>query len=109
MKFFVPQAAVKETEAVYAEALDALKKQLRWPITPRRIRRMSYMHDKRHHTLEVGQLDDQETRFVVLAIFESSQYIAYTRTPEGRPGVIILVSPEDVTEIEDFDAELSAP
>lgn len=109
MKFFVPQVPAARGEAVYARITDILKKQLRWPMTPRRIRLLKYTHDKRTHTLEVGELEAQESRYVVMAIFESSQYIVFTCTPTGKPGVIILVSKDDVTDIEDFDGVFLAP
>ena len=104
MKFFLPSTRGAQAEIAYAEIVELMRKQLRWPITPRRIRSLEYTHDKRKYALEVGELDGQEGRYIVTAILESSQYIAYTRSPSGEPGVIILVSPDDVTLVEDFES-----
>lgn len=92
-------------EAVYAGITDSLKEQLRWPITPRRIRSLDYIHDKKRCRVEVGQLESQENRYRILAIFESNHYIVFTRADDGGHGVTILVNKDEVTAVEDFRAE----
>jgi hypothetical protein len=102
VKFFVPEATPHEAEGVYALARAALTDQLRWPITDRRVFRLDYVHDKKSRSVEVGGLEAQSRRFIILAIFESSVYIVHTRAVNGGAGVTILVSKDEVTEVTDF-------
>lgn len=89
---------------MYGQTRDLLKEQLRWPITDRRIASLRYVHDKKVCTATVGQLENQNHRYEIVAIYESSLYIVYTRAPNGAAGVTILVAKEEVTDVEDFDA-----
>ena len=80
----------------------ALKDQLRTTITDRRIFSLRYTHDKKKRQLQVGQLEQQEKRYEVMAIFESSPYIVFTQAKGGDHGITILVNKDEVTDIEDF-------
>lgn len=102
MEFFIPETKPSQTEAVYTGMMEALKEQLRWPITPRRIFKLKYIHDKKPWQAEVGQLERQGNRYQILAIFESNCYIVFTRDTDGSHGVTILVNKDEVTDIEDF-------
>jgi hypothetical protein len=104
MKFFVPQAQPSEYEATYQAICGVVKDQLRTPLSERRIFSLSYTHDKRRFRAEVGQLDPQQGRYEVLAIFESKPHIIFTRAQNGGHGVTILVSSDEVTAVEEFDA-----
>lgn len=105
MQFFVPQFPPGEHEVVYAQLLDAVKDQMRMPITGRRIHAIKYVHDKKTLTARVGERDPQQGRFEVLAIFESKPYVLATRTPNGGTGVMILVDSNEITEVEEFAVE----
>src|SRR5689334_7653973 len=103
MKFFMPQAERSNTEASYQAILASLKSQLGWKITDRRIYSLHYLHDKKEHSLQVGELEPQERRYQVMAIFESNAYIVFTRTPDGYSGTTILVDKTEVLAAVDFD------
>jgi hypothetical protein len=103
MKFFVPQMKKSQAEASYQVLYDHLKDQLRMPIGTRRIFSIDYTHDKKPWHAEVGQLDQQEKRYEVAAIFESGVYIVFTRAKNGNPGPKILVSKDEVTDVQDFE------
>ena len=101
-KFFVPQAAPGAAEASYREIKQALVSQFRLPITDRRIFAVNYTNSKKHWYAEVGALEEQEDRYEILAIFESKQYIVFTRSRHGAAGPIILIDKTEVTDVEDF-------
>jgi hypothetical protein len=104
MKFFVPQSKRGQSEPSYQNLFDLLKDQLRMPLTPRRIFSIDYTHDKKQWHAEVGKLEQQERRYEILAIFESAGvYIIVTQAKNGNPGVKILVSKDEVTDVKDFD------
>lgn len=103
MKFFVPGYTKGKAEAGYNDLLEHIKDQLRTPITPRRIFSISYTHDKKPYHIEVGKFEQQENRYEVVAIFESSVFIAMTRNKTGVQGIKILVSKDEVTDVKDFD------
>lgn len=103
MKFFIPQTQPADTDAAYQQIKAVLLDQFRLPIQDRRIFRLSYTNSKRRWTAEVGQSEQQERRYQIIAIFESKQYIVYTRTKHGGSGPIILVDKAEVTAAEDFE------
>jgi hypothetical protein len=102
MKFFIPQTAPAETEAAYQRIKAILLDQFRLPIQDRRIFSLSYTNSKRRWKAEVGQPEQQERRYDIVAIFESKQFIIYTRAKTGGAGPIILVNKTEVTAVEDF-------
>lgn len=103
MKFFIPQAKKTELDDVYSGIIAALKDQLHMPIDERRIFSLEYVRGKKRYRAEVGQLEQAELRYEVLAIFESKVYIVFTRSKSGDHGVTILVDKDEVISAVDFD------
>jgi hypothetical protein len=103
MKFFVPQVKRSQHQATYDEIAKGVKEQLRVQITERKIFSLDFTKDKKKWHAEVGQLDPQQGRYEILAIFESKPHIIFTRTTTGTDGLTILVSNDEITGIEDFD------
>lgn len=104
MKFFLPHTTKLEADAAYQGIIKELESQFRLPILEHRIYSLSYTNSKKKWYAEVGQLEEQEGRYLVVAIFESKQFIVFTQTPAGTGGPIILVDKDEVTRVEDFDA-----
>lgn len=102
MKFFIPRTKPREYEETYREITKQLKDQLRMPIAERRIFSVHYTHDKKKWCAEVGQLEEQEGRYEIVAIFESKPFIVFTRSEAGGQGVTILVNKDEITSIEEF-------
>ena len=102
MKFFVPQSARREYQTTYDEIRKSVKEQLRVQIAERKIFSIDYVHDKKPWRAEVGQLDPQQGRYEVIAIFQSKPHIVFTRSPNGASGLTILVNSDEITEVEDF-------
>lgn len=103
MQFFIPGIAPAEAETVYQGFAKALKSQFRLPIHERRIRSLKYLNSKTRWHAAVGELEEQEGKYLIMAIFESKSYIVYTQAPDGTPGLIILVGRDEVTAVEDFE------
>jgi hypothetical protein len=104
MQFFVPHTSPAEADEAYKDIKASLISQFRLPILERRIFSLSYLNSKKRWRAEVGQLEQQERRYEILAIFESKQYIVFTRAANtGSPGPIILVDKAEVTASEDFE------
>lgn len=103
MKFFMPQTRTAGSEAAYQNIADSLKTQFRLPIEERRIFSLSYVNSKKSWRAEVGRLEEQESRYQIVAIFESKSYIVFTRAQDGTDGLTILVDKTEVTAVEDFD------
>jgi hypothetical protein len=104
MRFFIPHAKTSQAEAAYQAIASSLKSQFRLPIDERRIFSLTYVNSKKRWRAEVGKLEENEREYEILAIFESKQYIIFTRTKAGTAGPIILVDKQEVTAIEEFDA-----
>ena len=104
MKLFVPHVQPSETEAEYAAIVASVKSQFRLPIADRKIARITYTNSKHKWRAEVGQREEQEDKYEIVAILESKSFIVVTRMPDGAPGVTIMVNPAEVTEVVEFDA-----
>lgn len=102
MKFFVPQSARREYQETYEGIRKSVKEQLRVQIAERKIFSIDYVHDKKKWRAEVGQLDPQQGRYEVIAIFQSKPHIVFTRAVDGANGLTILVNSDEITEVEDF-------
>jgi hypothetical protein len=102
MKFFIPHVKTRQYEDTYEQITKLLKEQLRMPIADRRIFSLCYTHDKKKWYAEVGQLEEQEGRYEILAIFESKPFIVFTRLENGDHGLTILVNKDEITDIVDF-------
>ena len=101
-QFFMPQVSKVEAESAYQAMKKSLSGQFWLPIADRRIQQLKYTNSKRKWVAEVGKPQEQEEQYITLAIFDSKQYIIYTRTTHGDPGPIILVDKNEVTSVEDF-------
>lgn len=104
MQFFIPQVSRLDAPGVYRGIADLLKSQLRLPILERQIYSLSYTNSKKKWFAQVGELEQNEHRYEIVAIFESKQYIVYTRAKTGGAGPIILVDKAEVTAVEDFES-----
>jgi hypothetical protein len=80
----------------------AIKYQFNWKATERRILSLSYLHDRRKVVARVGEREQFEHHFEVVAIFEAGMYLVVTRLPNGKPGPTIVVNTAEVTEVVDF-------
>lgn len=103
MKFFVPHAKRGQGAAARDAIASVVHDQMKISMSARRIHSLDYVHDKKAYRLEVGKLDQQENRYEVTAIFEAKPFIVATRAPGGGSGPTILVNPDEVTSIVDFD------
>lgn len=103
MKFFIPHVSEAYYAQTYEGIIDAVKEQMRVPVTARKIYRLDYVHDKKQLRAEVGKLDPQQGRYEVFAILESRPYIVFTRLSNGGAGLTILVSNDEITEVVDFE------
>jgi hypothetical protein len=104
IKFFIPHTDKVEAETVYQAVKKSLHSQLRLPILDRRIFSLSYINSKRRWHAEVGELEEQEGKYEILAIFESKEYIVFTRAKDGAAGPIILIAKSEVTAVVEFEA-----
>lgn len=103
MKFFIPHVSPADTEAVYAKIKATLHSQLRLPIEDRRIQSLSYTNSRKRWVAEIGELEQQERQYEILAILDAKQYIVFTRSIRGGSGPIILVDKDEVTAVVEFD------
>jgi hypothetical protein len=102
MKFFIPHTKKATCEAVYQGMAESLKSQFRMPIDERRIFSLNYTNSKKKWHAEVGQLEEQEGRYEIVAIFEAKFYIVFTQAKNNDPGLTILVDKNEVTAVEEF-------
>ena len=105
MKFYIPHVEEQDADSARLEIAKALKSQFRLPILDRRIRKLEYTNSKRKWIAEVGQLEEQEDRYEILAIFESKSYIVYARSATTNDGITIMVDKTEVTLVEDFELD----
>ena len=102
MQFFIPNTSKAHLEATYLDISKSLSSQFRLPIEDRRIFSLNYTNSKRKWHAEVGKLEEQEHKYEIYAIFESKQFIVFTRAKAGGPGLTILIDKAEVTAVEDF-------
>lgn len=102
VKYFIPQTKPRDHAAVHQAMVTAVHDQLKAEVGERRIFSISYVREKKLCYAEVGKLDQQEGRYTVMAILDSSPFIVYTHAKNGTPGVMVLVNKDDVTNIVDF-------
>ena len=103
MKFFIPQVSEPQYGEVYDAIVKSVKEQMRLKIEPKKIFRLNYIHDKRKKVAQVGKPDPQGGRYEVYAIFEAKPFIVFTRGKDGGHGLTMLISNQEITEIEYFD------
>lgn len=102
MEFFIPNTEKVGFESFYTDIIAKIKDQLKVVITSRKIFSISYTHDKKPCYAEVGKLE-RNGRYEILAIFEANPYIVFTKAKNGEQNLTILVSKEEITQIQDFD------
>jgi len=102
MKFFVPEAE-NETEAlsVWNATRKFAEETLGWEVSERRIFRISYRHDGKDYSVEVGKPDPRIGE-VVLVILESNTYLVCTPNRGVLRGMPILVGRNEVKRTADF-------
>lgn len=102
MKFFVPDTADSLSEATYKALFTSAREQLRTSITPKRIYRLEYIHDKHQIAVQVGGTHPDHPHYTIVAILESQPHIVMTRTSAGQPGPTIMIASHEVTEVVEF-------
>lgn len=100
--FFIPHVKKRDYETNYEAMIAAIKYQLNWPVTPRRISSLTYIHDNKMITAKVGERERLEHTYEIVAIMEASLYIIVTRNAAGEAGPTILVNDKEVAKITDF-------
>lgn len=103
MKFFMPKIKKREAEAAYKDIATALKSQFRIPISDKRIFSLDYANNKKRWRAQVGQLEQQEGKYEIVAIFDAKPYIVYAQDAKGGPGLTIMVDRDEVTQVETFE------
>jgi len=109
VSFFIPHIKRHNFESAYESIKSAIKYQMGWNVTDRRIESLSYTSGKRKFTAKVGEFGMIEHRHEVAAIMEAALYLVVTRTKSGEPGPTILVDTKDVIEITNFKAKAEKP
>ncbi|MDP4038419.1 MAG: hypothetical protein Q8P54_00400 [bacterium] len=102
MQFFIPHTPKTNQLATYQSIIDAIKYQLGCKITDRKIYSLRYTHDKKDYSAIVGQLEQIENRYKVLAIIEANLYVVFARAVRTHDILTILVNKDEVHTIEDF-------
>ena len=103
MRFFIPHTKSADTEDAYQQIARSLTEQLRIPIQARRIFSLDYQYSQKPRRAVVGQLEQREGRYEIMAIFAAKPYMIATRAKNGALGMTILVDQNDITSVEDFE------
>ena len=105
MKFFIPRTKPDAQEELYSSIAKQLKSQLGIVLEDDRIFRVTYQRGKKKYAAEVGQLEEHEDHYEIVAIYKTPRlYIVFTQTPEGGTGVSILIDKDEILIVEDFAA-----
>ena len=102
VRFFIPSVKKSELESSYTDMIAAIKYQFNWKVSERRIQSLTYLHDRRKVVARVGEPEQFEHHYIVVAIFEAGMYLVVTRHPNGNPGPTIVVNTAEVSEVVDF-------
>lgn len=101
--FFFPGAASAEQAELYREAVVRFARDNGFPATPRRVFRLRHRTDATERTDEVGQIESQDRREVVVAILEASRlYLVVTASRGFMRGTPIPYHVDEVLEAVDF-------
>jgi hypothetical protein len=109
IKFFIPHLRKPKYESAYDEMKAAIKYQMNWTVTNRRIESLTYVSNRRQLTARIGEFGKIESQYEVVAILEAALYIIVTITRHGEPGPSILVNTSDVISVQDFKSEEAKP
>lgn len=101
--FFFPGAATPEQAEQYREAVVRFARDNGFPASPRRIFRLAHRVDGVDRDDEVGQLESQDRREVVVAILQADKlYLVVTSSRGFMRGTPIPYHVDEVTEAVDF-------
>jgi hypothetical protein len=105
MKFFIPAAATEnEAERVYGAIKAYLAQELGADVSPRRIRSLQYVHNRKNYSSVVGEEESDGSGIVVAILFDQTRSLYLVCTPyrgviSGSP---ILVGEHEVRTVSDF-------
>jgi len=103
--WFFPGAASPEQAEHYREAIVRFARDNGFPATPRRIFRIRHQTDDTVRSDEVGQIESQDRREVVVAILEAGKlFLVVTPSRGFRRGTPIPYHHDEVLEVTDFRA-----
>jgi hypothetical protein len=101
--FFFPGAASPEQAEQYREAVVRFARDNGFPAAPRRVFRLSHKLDGVERQDEVGQVESQDGREVVVAILEAGKlYCVVTSSRGFMSGSPIPYHRDEVTDSVDF-------
>jgi hypothetical protein len=101
--FFFPGAATPEQGDRYRRAVVRFARDNGYPTTPRRIFRLRHSVDAVERVDEVGQIESQDGREVVVAILESGRLFLVVTSSRGfMRGAPIPYHRDEVIEVTDF-------
>jgi hypothetical protein len=101
--FFVPGAASPEQAELYREAVVRFARDNGFPASPRRIFRLGHRVDGVDRQDEVGQLESQDGREVVVAILEAGKLFLVVTSSRGfMRGTPIPYHVDEVTGVTEF-------
>ena len=102
--FFFPGAASPEQAEQYREAVVRFARDNGFPASPRRIFRIEHRVDGVDKRDEVGQLECQDEREVVVGILEADkQYLVVTSSRGFMQGLPIPYHIDEVLSVTEFD------
>jgi hypothetical protein len=103
--YFFPGAASSEQSERYREAVVRFARDNGFPATPRRVFRLRHRVDDLERIDEVGQIESQDRREVVVAILESGQlYLVATSSRGFMRRTPIPYHEDEILEVTDFRA-----
>jgi hypothetical protein len=101
--WFFPGAASPEQAEQYREAIVRFARDNSFPVTPRRIFRLRHQSDDTVLQDEVGQVESQDRREVVVAILEAGKLFLVVTSSRGfMRGTPIPYHQDEVLEVIDF-------
>jgi hypothetical protein len=102
-RFFFPGTASPEQAEQYREAVVRFARDNGFPVSPRRVFRLSHRVDGVDRCDEVGQLECQDRREVVVAILQAGKlYLVVTSSRGFMRGTPIPYHVDEVTAATDF-------
>jgi hypothetical protein len=102
-RYFFPGAASPEQAEQYREAIVRFARDNGFPASPRRIFRLRHQTDDTVRVDEVGQLESQDRREIVVAILEAGKlYLVVTSSRGFMRGTPIPYHQDEVLEAIDF-------
>ena len=102
-RHFFPGAASPEQAEQYREAIVRFARDNGFPATPRRIFRLRHQTDDTQRIDEVGQIESQDRREVVVAILEAGKLFLVVTSSRGfMRGTPIPYNQDEVIEVIDF-------